>query len=152
MAAPVFTRYAQKLGVAIFGGLLVGISALVVDLTVIPFERELLIHQLAGDLIAALVAMLIFLALQLRNEELHYRFAMERASIVSELNHHVRNAIFPLCLAVQRHGDAEAQRLSAETIERINIAMRDATTDIYSPRYTPAAVHPVPASQRQDAA
>ena len=35
--------------------------------------------------------------------------AMERAAIVAELNHHVRNAIFPLCLAVQRSGDGDAQ-------------------------------------------
>jgi hypothetical protein len=152
MAATVFTRYGQKLGVAILGGVIVGASALIVDLTIIPFQREMLIHQLAGDVIAALVAMLVFLALQLRNEELHYRFAMERASIVAELNHHVRNAIFPLCLAVQRQGDAESQRLSGETIDRINIAMRDAATDVYSLRYASATVTPVTAAQHQDAA
>jgi hypothetical protein len=66
---------------------------------------------------------------------------MERAAIVSELNHHVRNAIFPLCLAVQRNADAEAQRLSAETIDRINMAMRDAATDVFSLRFTAAPVH-----------
>jgi hypothetical protein len=46
----------------------------------------------------------------------------------------VRNAIFPLCLAVQRTGDTEALRLSNETVERINIAMKEAATDVFSLR------------------
>ena len=128
-ASPSFGR---KLGIAILGGFVVGISATAVDLAVISFNREILIHQLIGDCIATLVAVLVYLALQLRNEELHYQFAMERAAIVAELNHHVRNAVFPLCLAVQRSGDAEALRLSNEAIERINIAMRDAASDVFA--------------------
>lgn len=130
-ASPSFGR---KLGIAILGGLIVGISATVVDLAVISYTKEVLIHQLIGDFIATLVAVLVYLALLLRNEELHYRFAMERAAIVSELNHHVRNAVFPLCLAVQRGGDIEAQRLSNEAVERINIAMKEAATDVFAMR------------------
>ena len=129
------SNYGRKLGLAVVAGLIVGASGAAVDLTVItPFTREVLIHQLVGDVIATLVASLLFLALQLRNEELHYRFAMERAAIVSELNHHVRNAVFPLCLAVQRTGDADARRLSDEAVEKINIAMKDAATDVYAMR------------------
>lgn len=126
------SEFARKLGVALLGGLLVGGAATLVDLTVITFTRETLVHQMAGNVIAALVATLFLLAVQLHNEELHYRFAMERAAIVSELNHHVRNAIFPLCLAVQRTGDMEAQRLSNDAVDRINIAMKDAATDVFA--------------------
>lgn len=125
-------EFGRKLGIAILGGLIVGGSATLVDLTVVIFTRETLIHQMAGNVIATLVAILFLLAVSLHNEELHYRFAMERAAIVSELNHHVRNAIFPLCLAVQRTGDLEAQRLSNDAIERINIAMKDAATDVFA--------------------
>lgn len=124
--------FGRKLAVCILGGLVVGGSAALVDLTVVSFTRETLIHQMAGNVIATLVATLFLLALQLRNEELHYRFAMERAAIVSELNHHVRNAIFPLCLAVQRTGDVDAARMSTEAVERINIAMKDAATDVFA--------------------
>ena len=124
--------FGRKLAVAIFCGLLVGISGAAIDTLVIEFNKEVMIHQLMGDGVAFLVATLICLALQLRNEELHYRFAMERAAIVAELNHHVRNAVFPLCLAVQRNGDAEALRLSNDAIERINIAMKDAATDVFA--------------------
>jgi hypothetical protein len=145
------SRYGRKLGVAVLGGLIVGLAAAAVDFTVITYEREVLIHQLVGDFIAALVAMLVALALQLRNEELHYRFAMERAAIVSELNHHVRNAIFPLCLAVQKGGDPEAQRLSTETVERINIAMKDAATDVFSLRFARSTA-PAAAEARETAA
>jgi hypothetical protein len=132
MATARSSDFGRKLGIAIVGGLVVGISATAVDLAVVSFNKEVIIHQLIGDFIATLVAVLVCLALQLRNEELHYRFAMERAAIVAELNHHVRNAIFPLCLAVQRSGDGDAQRLSSEAVERINIAMKDAATDVFA--------------------
>lgn len=128
------SEFRRKLGVAILGGFIVGGAATLVDLTVITFTRETLVHQMAGNVIAALVSTLFLLAVQLHNEELHYRFAMERAAIVSELNHHVRNAIFPLCLAVQRTGDAEALRMSSDAVERINIAMKDAATDVFALR------------------
>ena len=124
--------FGRKLAICILGGLIVGGAATLVDFTVISFTRETLIHQMAGNVIATLVAILFLLAVQLRNEELHYRFAMERAATVSELNHHVRNAIFPLCLAVQRSGDQDAVRLSSEAVERINIAMKDAATDVFA--------------------
>ena len=143
-ASPSFGR---KIAVAFLGGLIVGISATVVDLAVISYNKEVLIHQLIGDFIATLVAVLVYLALLLRNEELHYRFAMERAAIVSELNHHVRNAVFPLCLAVQRGGDAEALRLSNEAVERINIAMKEAATDVFAMH--PAAAGSEPVEERR---
>ena len=126
------SEFGRKLGIALLGGLVVGGAATLVDFTVINFTRETLVHQMAGNVIACLVTILFLLAVQLHNEELHYRFAMERAAIVSELNHHVRNAIFPLCLAVQRTGDTEALRLSTEAVDRINIAMKDAATDVFA--------------------
>ena len=60
--------------------------------------------------------------------------ALARLQVIAELNHHVRNAVFPLCLAVQHTGDVEAQRLANEAVERINIAMKEAATDIYAMR------------------
>jgi hypothetical protein len=126
-------RYQEnKLGIALFFGFVVFLVGAVADVGVVPWERSAIVHQLIGDLIAALVATLLTLSLQLRYEEMHYRFAMERASIVAELNHHVRNAVFPLCLAVQRVGDAESVRLSNEAVERINIALKDAAADAFS--------------------
>jgi hypothetical protein len=135
MAGATYTGFGRKLAISLLGGLLVGMSGALVDLiAVTTYSREVVIHHFVGDVIAFLVAALVCLALQLRNEELHYRFAMERAAIVSELNHHVRNAIFPLLLAVQHTGDDNAQRLSNEAVERINIAMKDAATDVFSMR------------------
>lgn len=145
MAASKPTGFGRKIFVSLVGGLVVGATAAVVDyLVVTSYSREVLLHQFAGDVLAFLVATLVCLALQLRNEELHYRFAMERAAIVAELNHHVRNAIFPLCLAVQRTGDTDAQRLSAEAVERINIAMKEAATDVFAMRVNYAVAGPEP--------
>lgn len=135
MSARVASGYGRKLGISLLGGFIIGLSAVAVDLTVVTFNKEVLIHELVGDVIAMLVGALVCLALQLRNEELHYRFAMERAAIVAELNHHVRNAIFPLCLAVQKTGDIEAQRMSADAVDRINMAMRDAATDVFAMKF-----------------
>jgi hypothetical protein len=132
MRARESSSFGHKVGIALLGGVIVGLAATAVDLTIITLNKEVLIHQLAGDFIAVLVTVLVCLALQLRNEELHYRFAIERAAIVAELNHHVRNAIFPLCIAVQRAGDADVMRLSSEAVERINIAMKDAATDVFA--------------------
>jgi hypothetical protein len=92
----------------------------------------MLVHELIGDLGAGLVAVLVCLAIHLKYEGLYYRFAMERAAIVAEVNHHVRNAVFPLSMVIQRSGDADAIKLADEAVERINITLRDALTDALS--------------------
>ena len=101
----------------------------VVHLSTMPVDRSLLVHELIGDFVAGLVTMLVCLSLHLKYEGVYYRFAMERAAIVAELNHHVRNAVSPLCLAVQRTGDAEANRIANDSVDKINIALRDAISD-----------------------
>jgi len=93
-----------------------------------------MVHQLIGDFIAGLVAALICLSLQLKHEEQNFSFSAERAASMAELNHHVRNAVFPLCLAVQRLGDADSNKIANEAIERINIALRDAAADAFARR------------------
>ena len=118
------------------GGIAVALSGVIIDFSLLPFEKDILAHQMMGDCIAGVVAMLIFLALQLKHEETHYRVSMDKAAVISELNHHVRNAIFPLCLAVQRLGDADANRVANEAVERINIALKDAAADVYSQKIT----------------
>jgi hypothetical protein len=125
-------RTPSKLAIAIGAGLLVMATAIVVNFSNLPLERGLFLKVTAGDAIAGLVTVLVTLAIQLKGDGVYYRFAMERASIVAELNHHVRNAVFPLCLAVQRAGDAEGNRLAADAVERINVALRDAMTDAFA--------------------
>jgi len=86
----------------------------------------------ASDIVAGLITALIALGIHLSYENQYYRFALERAAVFSEVNHHVRNAIFPLCLAVQASGDAAAVRVSNEAVERINVVLREAVTDVFS--------------------
>jgi hypothetical protein len=59
---------------------------------------------------------------------------MERAAIVAELNHHVRNAVFPMHIAVQTLGNADSKKIADDAMERINIALKDATTDALAGR------------------
>jgi hypothetical protein len=86
--------------------------------------------------IAGLLTIIFTLALQLKQEEQHYLFAAERAAVLAEVNHHVRNAIFPQCVAVNRFGDPDASRLVTECVERINMALRDASVDATVGRYS----------------
>jgi len=125
----------SKISLSILCGLIVGGSALAIHWTTIAHDDKVLAtHILLGDLIAALATMIVCLAIQLRQEEVHFASAMSRAAIVSELNHHVRNAVFPLCLAVQKLGDKDASQVANEAVERINIALKEATADAISGR------------------
>jgi hypothetical protein len=123
-----------KIRVAVLSGLIVGTMAAVAHLLTMPLDRNIILHSLVGDWIAALSAIVVCLAIQLRQEEVHYRTAIERAAIVAELNHHVRNAVFPLSLAVHKSGDANSINIAHEAVERINLALRDATVDALSGR------------------
>ena len=123
-----------KVTVAVAGGVLVGVMASISHLVTLPMDRAIIVHSLVGDTIAALTAVVVCLAIQLRHEEVHYQTAIERAAIVAELNHHIRNAVFPLSLAVHKVGDAEAIGAADGAVERINIALQDATADALSGR------------------
>lgn len=128
------TRNGAKIRLSVLCGFIVAAIAVAVHVTTLPMERSLLLHAGIGDVIAGLTAVIVCLAIQLRQEEVHYRTAIERAAIVAELNHHVRNAVFPVCLAVQKLGDADAIKTANDAVERINIALKDATADALSGR------------------
>jgi len=122
----------SKIGVAVLCGFIVALIAAGVHLALMRSGTATLMHAMLGDFIAGLTAVVVCLAIQLKHEEVHYNTAIERAAIVAELNHHVRNAIFPLCLAVQKVGDADAVKIANDAVDRINIALRDATSDALS--------------------
>lgn len=123
-----------KIFVSILCGLAVGAISASIHWVILSHDQTLITHVMLGDLVAALTAMIVCLAIQLRQEEVHFASAMTRAAIVSELNHHVRNAVFPLCLAVQKSGDKDASQLANEAVERINVALKEATADAISGR------------------
>ena len=122
----------SKLGLALLGGVTVFVAGMAVDLALLGHERRTVILSLIANSTAALVATIAGLTFQLNYEERHFRFAMEKAVAIAELNHHVRNAVFPLFLAVQRLNDPESNRLANEAMSRIDIALRDASIDAYS--------------------
>jgi hypothetical protein len=117
---------------AVLCGFIVAGIAAGVHLGTMALDRSTMLHALLGDFIAGLTTIVVCLAIQLKQEEVHYRTAIERAAIVAELNHHVRNAIFPLCLAVQKVGDGDALKAANDAVDRINLALRDATSDALS--------------------
>ncbi|HET9742647.1 MAG TPA: hypothetical protein VFQ00_07855 [Terriglobales bacterium] len=134
MAAMNRASNGSKILTAVVCGLLVGGISAGIHWSTLSHDQSLLTHVMLGDLVASLTTMIVCLAIQLRQEELHFTSAMSRTAIVSELNHHVRNAIFPLCLALQKSGDKDATLIANDAVERINIALREATADAISGR------------------
>ncbi len=128
-------RGEKRILIALLAGLITGVAAAGVHLATNPaFDRQFLIPEVLGDVIAGLWTVVVCLAIQLKQEEVHYRAAMERVAIIAEVNHHVRNAVFPLCLAAQKTGDPQSVRIASEAVEKINLALKDATTDALSRR------------------
>ena len=117
---------------ALIGGAVVFLSGLVVDFALLGHERPKAIAFLIANGVAGLIAVITALRFQLRQEERHFRFATEKAVTMAELNHHVRNAVFPLVLAVQRTQDPESNRLASEAMSRLDMVLRDAAVDAYS--------------------
>ncbi len=124
----------RKVIKAVAAGALVWIVASVADVALIPIDHSLIPRFAIANLVGALVAVIVSLAFQLKHEEVHFQVAMERAAIVAELNHHIRNAIFPMHLTLQTLGNADAKKISEEAVERVNIALKDANTDALSGR------------------
>lgn len=122
----------SNFGLALISGIAVLASGMVVDLALLGHERRTIISCLIANCVAGLVAVVAGLTFQLHKEENHFRFATEKAAAMAELNHHVRNAVFPVFLAVQRSSDPETHRLANEAMSRLEIALRDAAVDAYS--------------------
>lgn len=119
---------------AVAAGTLVWLLSSLTQLALLPIDRSLITRQIVANSIGGLVTVVVTLAIQLRHEEVHCQVAIERAAIVAELNHHVRNAVFPMHIAVQALGDADAKKIADDAMERINIALKDATTDALAGR------------------
>ncbi len=118
-----------KVAAAVGAGVLVWLASSLADVALLPLDRILLPRKLVANVIGGLMAVVVSLVLQLRSEEVQNRVALERAAIIAELNHHIRNAVFPLRIVVQSLGNAEANKSADDAMERINIALRDATAD-----------------------
>ena len=137
-------RGERRVLIGLLAGLISGFGAAAVHLTTMPvLDRGFLVPEILGDVVAGLLAVVVCLAVQLKQEEIHYRASIERVAIVAEVNHHVRNAIFPLCLAAQKTGDPQSVRIASEAVEKINLALRDATTDALSRRIEYGEAAPV---------
>jgi len=125
----------RKVLLALLCGLMVSGVTIGFYISFVRFDH-LLAHLVIAGSIAGLLTIIFTLALQLKQEEQHYLFAAERAAVLAEVNHHVRNAVFPLCVAVNHSRNPEASRLVTECVERINMALRDASVDASVGRYS----------------
>lgn len=124
----------RKVAKAVAAGALVWLASSAADIALIPIDHSLIPRYAIANLVGGLVAIVFTLAIQLKHEEVHYQVAMDRVAIVAELNHHVRNAIFPMHVTLQTLGNADAKKISDEAVERVNIALKDATADALSGR------------------
>lgn len=113
-------------------GILVGALSAVMQWIMVPHDLALLTNVFAGDVIGALSVMIVCLAIELRYEKALFVSALSCVAIMSELNHRVRSALFPLCLVAQKIGDKEASHLANEAVEQISVRLREATGDAIS--------------------
>ncbi len=121
-----------NVGTAVLGGLAVLVAGTAVGVALMPHDRTTIVHLVIANCVSALITVVIALLNEVRQEESYFRVTAERVAHMAELNHHVRNAVFPLCLAVQKRGDAESDRLAQEAMARLDIALRDAAVDAYT--------------------
>src|SRR5437868_7593422 len=74
-------------GSALLGGLIVFGAGMAVGLALLPRDRMAIVHLLIANCVTALIAVVIALSIELRQEERHFRLAAERAGQMAELNH-----------------------------------------------------------------
>ncbi|MFB3915988.1 MAG: hypothetical protein ACE14M_04625 [Terriglobales bacterium] len=129
----------HKMLTAFGAGISVWVMSFIAQFILLPMDRGLVVRQVVANFIPALMAVVVTLAIQLRHEEVHNRTLMERAMTTAELNHHVRNAVFPLFVTIHRLGDEDAKRSAEDAVERINAALKDATADALAGRIAYAA-------------
>jgi hypothetical protein len=114
----------HKVLAAVIAGALVWIISSVADAALLPLDRTIVVRQIVGNFIGGLMATVVSLTLQLQSEEVHYRAAMQRAAIVAELNHHVRNALQVISLTT--HGGKQEEIVAIrESVNRIQWALRE---------------------------
>ena len=123
-----------KIFLSILCGILVDVLSAAGHWFALPHDRALMTRVFMGDVIACFITVVICLAIQLRDEEVHFVGATSCVTIVSELNHDIRNAVFPLCLVAQKIDDQEMSRFADRALAQINVALREATAQAISGR------------------
>jgi hypothetical protein len=121
-----------KIFPSLASGILVGTLSAAIHWFIIP--HSLLTRALLGDVVGALSMVIVCLAMQMWQEDMHFANAMSCVTIVSELNHRVRSACFTLSLAAQKLNDKETSQIAKEALDRVNIALEQAEADAISGR------------------
>jgi signal transduction histidine kinase len=85
---------------------------------------------LAEGLSALIVACLTARLAQIARER--HRLTVARMQVISEMNHHIRNALTPISLSISATEDQQLVRIISEGVDRIDWALREIL-----PRETP---------------
>lgn len=115
----------RKFLLALLAGCSVAAICVFMDEAVMRMGGSADLRALVPALFSGLVAALIFLGIHLRYEGLYYRFSMERAVIVAEMNHHVRNALQVLAFYAHTAKDPRSASLIDESIHRIEWTLEE---------------------------
>ena len=109
---------------AAVAGLLVGLAMLLMQIAMDsltgPTERTLLASDVFVGVVTALVT-----GAALRHYEAHMRADEARLRMVAEMNHHVRNALTAISLSVYAKNDPQLEKITRESIQRIDWALRE---------------------------
>ncbi len=124
-------------------GSLTRVLAIAVGVGIVSFlATELMHHWLVPDLgrnrerwlaeafSALIVTCLVAKLTQMAREQ--YRAAIARMQVIDEMNHHIRNALAPIALAVDAIENQHLIRIISDGVDRIDWALREIL-----PRETP---------------
>ena len=89
-------------------------------------QERLLAEGLSALIVSGLVAKLADVSRQ------RYRLTVARMQVIAEMNHHIRNALAPICLSLDTTGNHELIRAISDGVNRIDWALREIL-----PRETP---------------
>jgi hypothetical protein len=125
---------AWRVFLSIVFGILVGTFTASIHWLILPRDHALMVQVFGGDLIGALSTIIVCIAIQLREETMRFLSAISCVAIVSELNHRIDSAVFPLCVAAQKIGAKEISDLATAAMEQTNIGLLGAARDAISGR------------------
>ena len=82
-------------------------------------EERLLAEALSALIVGCLVAKLVSVTRE------RHRLTMARMQVISEMNHHIRNALAPISLSVDAIENQQLIRMISEGVDRIDWALRE---------------------------
>ena len=109
---------------AILIGVLVGAAMLLMQISIDRIWGHAEQTFLYSDVFMGIVTAFV-VGFAMRHRQAHLRHEQARLRMVAEMNHHVRNALTAISLTVYAKNDPQLEKITRESIQRIDWALRE---------------------------